>query len=31
MKISLNQPNGFPSMYGHEGEKYIDTKNPSIR
>ena len=29
MKINLNQPNGFPSMYGADSHKYIDTKNSS--
>jgi hypothetical protein len=24
MKISLNQPNGFPTMYGQDSHKYLD-------
>ncbi len=29
MKINLNQPNGFTTIYGQGTENYIDAKNPS--
>lgn len=29
MKISLNQPNGFPTMFAPDSQKYTDLKNPS--
>lgn len=29
MKISLNQPNGFPTIYGPDSNKYIDMTAPS--
>lgn len=29
MKISLNQPNGFPSLFAPDATKYLDIQNPS--
>lgn len=29
MKISLNQPNGFPTLFAPDGGKYLDIQNPS--
>ena len=29
MKIGLNQPNGFPTMFGPDSSKYTDISNPS--
>ena len=29
MKISLNQPNGFPTVFNNDSHKYVDTQNPN--
>lgn len=29
MKINLNQPNGFPTLYEQGTENHLDAKNPS--